>query len=66
MKTDPQPQRPLAPKAFTLKLDRKDLPKLKDLVRSFRKDLKDLENLNSPDSVYQCSVAAFPVYKPEL
>jgi len=49
--------------SFTCRLDSKDIPKMKTLVRQFRKDLSAIsgknENLNS---VYQCSVSAFPIY----
>lgn len=48
--------------AFTFRLKTEDIPKMKDIVRNFRKDLSSLHQKEISDCVYQCSVAAFPIY----
>lgn len=48
--------------AFNIRIDQRDVPRLKDLVRNFRVDCANLSAPEACDSVYQCSVAAFPIY----
>jgi hypothetical protein len=48
--------------SFTFRIDSEDIPKLKDLVRNFRSSVSNLSSKETKDSVYQCSIAAFPIY----
>lgn len=48
--------------SYTLRIEKKDIPRLKDLIRNFRADCYKLSNPEMRDSVYQCSISAFPVF----
>lgn len=48
--------------AFTFRLSSEDIPEMKQLIRNFRKDMSALGKKNNSNSVYQCSIAAFPIY----
>lgn len=48
--------------AFTFKIDAEDVPKMKDLIRKLRHDLNELSKNANNDSLYQCSIAAVPIY----
>lgn len=48
--------------AFTFKMNSKDIPVAKDLIRKLREDLTELSKKAENDSVFQCSLAAIPIY----
>jgi len=49
--------------AFTFRMNQKDLPKVKALVRNFRHQLGQFHlKETGADSVYQCAVAVIPVF----
>lgn len=48
--------------AFTFRISLNDVPKLKDLIRKFREDITIFSQSEKTDSVYQCSIAAVPIY----
>ncbi len=48
--------------SYTIRIDSKDIPRLKDLVRQFRSDCAALSEPQSRNSVYQCIVSAFPIF----
>lgn len=48
--------------SFTVRLDFRDIPKLKDLIRKLRQDISDLSSRSESNSIYQCSIAAAPIH----
>ncbi len=48
--------------AFTFKINSDDIPKVKDLIRKLRQDINELSNEADNNSLYQCGIAAVPIY----
>jgi hypothetical protein len=48
--------------SFTLRLNSDDIPKLKEALREVRTKLSSITPAESANAVFQCSLAAFPVF----